>query len=170
MDTAIRTEVWDQMVEADRLSRYYGAVANKMGNCDRLAAIATTAFAVGSTFGFGLSYSRWFTGPMIFATLVASLWPLVYRSGGRLTDVVLSYKRICHLYTQFKSLWTDIESGTSSDDAARARLRDLTYQLSEVSGLTTGSIRYDENIRQQTEAETQEYWIAYKERDHVVPV
>ena len=167
MNETIRTEVWDQMTDADRLARYYGAVADKMGRRERLAAVVTTAFAVGSTLGFGLKLASWITGVLILGTLVASLWPLVYRSAGSLTSVVLCHKRVCRLQAQLKALWLDVESDAIDDRDARARLRDLSSQISEVSGVTTGAVRYYEKIRSRTETETDAYWTKWKEREGV---
>ena len=164
---AVRRETWDQMLEADRLSRYYSEVANRMGKRERAAAVVTTAFAVAGTLGFGLDMPGWVTGPLIFATLVAILWPLVYRSGGNITDVILTHKRICSLHVQLKGLWIEIESGAVEERNARLRLRELSSDLSEVSGVTTGAVKYYADIRKTAEKETDAYWSELKDREKV---
>ena len=162
---SIRTEIWDQMLEADRLSRYYGALANKIGKRERWTAIVTTAFATGSTLGFGLAFSSVFTGLMILGTLVASLWPLVYRSSGSLTSVILCHKRICEIHTRSKFLWINIEAKEVNEADAHDTLCDLISELSEVSRDTTGAVSYNDKIYKQTERETDAFWNEYKERE-----
>ena len=43
---SIRTAIWNEMVDADRLARYYGALAGRKANVERWMAILTTLLAL----------------------------------------------------------------------------------------------------------------------------
>ena len=64
MSGNIRTDIWNGMVEADRLARYYGQLAGKLASQERWMAIATTGLAM-------VSVAVAATGHMV-GTLVAT--------------------------------------------------------------------------------------------------
>ena len=46
LNESIRTAIWNEMVDTDRLARYYGALAGKKADLEQRTAILTTVLAL----------------------------------------------------------------------------------------------------------------------------
>lgn len=159
----IRTEVWNQMVKTDRLRRYYGVLADRIVKRDRRVAALTTALAMSTLVGTLLPSADGLTWILALATIVSSLWPLVYRSGGKLTRTAQCHARLSYLHQQFRSLWIEIESGSVGDDVA-TKLGDLAGQIVETTIPMAETGDYDEELSDRIEEQVLGYWKAEAEK------
>ena len=160
IDATIRTAVWDGRFQADRLQRYYGELADKMAKRDRIAAVCTT---VGAMCGMAFTMSSFarFTWLPILGTIVCSLWPLLYRAGGRLRSTASCHTRLSQIYVEFDSLWLGIEADSASDDhSVRESLMLLTSRMDEATAQMAETGTYDKKLSGQVEKQAYRYWEA----------
>ena len=127
MATRYRDDVWYGLLDADRVARYYNALAARLRRRRRLldafAAFGSTS-AVASLL---LSAPPWALVAFVLTSAAASVWSLVSRygdDGALLTRVGDEMGRIAG---EWQLLWSKVES--LGDDEAEGRVAELSEAM-----------------------------------------
>ena len=152
---SIRTAIWNEMVDTDRLARYYGALAGKKADLERRTAILTTGLALVSLVVAVLDTQAWVLLLSIALTAVASAVPLVCRVGGTVRNAAYTQKALGDLGIEWEALWRrerDLRTAAAEEtwSALARRKNELT--------VPHASEGMDERLRDATEAEAYDYW------------
>lgn len=153
MNTEIRTSVWEGMVEADRLHRYYGKLAGKLGRRDHCMTVATCLLAL-LTAGLASRGNEW-TLTVAIVTAVAGALPLIYRLGDRITEAAYCGRQLSDLSVRWRELWNQVDS--LPEDEVAERWRKLAVAVNEVTALKE-RVPADEKLLGATEEESYAYW------------
>ena len=151
----IRTAIWNEMVDTDRLARYYGALAGKKAELERRMTILTTGLALVSLTVALLDTQAWVLLLSIALTAVASAVPLVCRLGGTVRNAAYTQKAMGDIGIEWEALWRrERELPTA---AAEETWRALARRKNELTA-PHASERMDERLRDTTETEAYDYW------------
>ena len=153
MNTEVRTSVWEGMVEADRLHRYYGRLAGKLARKDQWMTVAACLLAV-LTAILANSGHGWTLFAAV-ATAVAAALPLIYRLGDRITEAAYCGRRLSDLSVRWRELWNQVDS--MPEEEVSARWRDLADAVNEVTALKE-RVPEDKKLLGATEEESYAYW------------
>ena len=155
-----RRAVWDEMVEVDRLMRYYGALENKMRRRDRFITISIPILGTisllieASLVPFIPQNVVWVPITLI---IVSSFVPIVYRAGGRLTSVTVCHRRLGQIFSELKSTWLAVEQGSVNENETAETLSVLTGQVTEITA-PMATVVTDTKLYSEKEKEADEYW------------
>ena len=180
MDRKLKTALWDQMVETDRMARYYGRLAGKLASREKWGSIATTTLSVVSAYSIANSIvgnGGWLWMAIAFSTLTvaASVFPLVFRYGGMISSASFCQVRLGLLSTKCKELW--LLRNSIDSDQALDRWRALERERSEITAFQSAK-PLDRKLARATEKESNAYWkgeakrlnhIAQKRRPAIQP-
>ena len=166
VDMKLKTAVWDQMVDTDRLARYYGRLAGKLARREKWAAIATTTFSVVSAYSVANSTAGdegWLWAAIGFSTLTvaASVFPLVFRYGGVISSASYCQVRLGLLSSKCKELWLRRDSIDS--DQALDMWHALERERSEITAFQSAK-PLDQKLAKATEKESNAFWDAEAKR------
>ena len=161
---SIRTAIWNEMVDADRLARYYGALAGRKANVEWWMAILTTLFALIS---FALA-SQGVGGWVILSTgltVLTSAVPLVFRLSGTVLTATYTQKALADITVEWKGLWR--RQHELPAEAAEEEWRTLARRTNEITA-PRSSDKVDERLRDTTEKEAYDYWRTAADSSHPV--
>ena len=152
---SIRTAIWNEMVDTDRLARYYGALAGRKADVERRMAILTTVLGLVSLALAMLGTAAGVLIPSIALTVVASAVPLVYRVGGTVRNATYTHKALADIAIEWETLWRR-EHELPTEEAEEAWIT-LARRKNELTA-PRSSERMDERLRDTTETEAYDYW------------
>ena len=158
MSTEFRESVWEGMVEADRLRRYYGKLAGRMAWQDR--AMAVLALVLASLTAILAREGHELLLPTAIATAIIAALPLIFRLGGRITEAAYCSRRLGDLSVGWKELWQEVYS-LQPHDAVEERLverwKELATTVNEITALKE-RVPEDKKLAGATEEESYAYW------------
>lgn len=152
---SIRTAIWNEMVDTDRLARYYGALAGRKAALERWMAILTTVLALVSLVAAILGTHAWALLLSIALTVVASAVPLVYRVGGTVRNATYTQKALADIVIEWKALWRRERELPTAE--AEETWSALAHRKNELTAWHA-SERMHERLRTQSETEAYDYW------------
>lgn len=128
MNSELRADVWNDMVDTDRLARYYGELAGKLASKEQWMAVITTVLAMISL-ATALSPAGSWTILPVALTVASSVLPLVYRVSGVVTAAAYRQQRLGDLLIQWKALWQEIDN--LPPDQVREQWRRMAREQNE---------------------------------------
>ena len=152
---SIRTAIWNEMVDTDRLARYYGALAGRKADLERRMAILTTVLGLVSLSIALLDTQAWMLLLSIALTVATSAFPLVYRVGGTVRNATYTHKALTDIGIEWEALWRR-ERDLPISEAEEIWIA-LAHRKNELTAQRT-SEKMDERLRDTTEAEAYDYW------------
>ena len=159
MDRKLKTAIWDQMVETDRMARYYGYLAGKLSRREKWSSVVTTVLGVMSAYSIANSVTGdgWIWAAIAFSTLTvaASVVPLVFRYGGAISSAAYCQTRLDSLSTKCKGLW--LVRDTLDTDEAMRTWRSLAREQSEITAFQSAK-PLDRKLSESAKKETNAYW------------
>ena len=105
MSTEFRKSVWEGMVHADRLRRYYGGLAGRMAKLERAMTVVALVLALVTAFLANAEHALLL--PAAILTAVATALPLIFRLGDRITEAAYCGKRLSDLSVGWEDLWQE---------------------------------------------------------------
>lgn len=155
LNESIRTAIWNEMVDTDRLARYYGALAGKKADLERRTAMLTTVLALVSLAVALLDTQAWVLLISIALTVVTSAVPLVYRVGGTVRNATYTHKALADVGIEWEALWRRERDLPTAE--AEETWRALARRKNELTAPRT-SEKMDGRLRDTTETEAYDYW------------
>ena len=155
MNTEIRTSVWEGMVAADRLRRYYGKLAGKLARRERWMTVATCILAL-VTSGLAIN-GHPNTLASAILTAIASALPLIFRLGRQITEASYCGKRLDDLSVHWRELWQQIHDLPQQEIVERWKMLEGT--MNEITALKD-QVPEDRALKKATQEEAYAYWKA----------
>ena len=158
MSTEFRKSVWEGMVHADRLRRYYGGLAGRMAKLERAMTVVALVLALVTAFLANAEHALLL--PAAILTAVATALPLIFRLGDRITEAAYCGKRLSDLSVGWEDLWQEAY-GLQPDDAVDRRMaerrRELAASMNEITALKA-QVPANNALRKATQDEAYAYW------------
>ena len=129
-----RDDVWFGLLDADRVARYYNALAARLRRRRRLLDALTAFGSTGAVAALLLSAPAVLPAALLLAVALASVWSLASRcseDGALLTRVG---DEVGRLADEWQLLWSEVDA--LGDDEARRRVA----KLSEAMGRCTDGV------------------------------
>lgn len=158
MSTEFRNSVWEGMVHADRLHRYYGTLAGRTATLDR--GITVAAFALAVVTAALANEDHTLLLPAAILTAVATALPLIFRLGDRITEAAYCARRLSDLSVGWEDLWRQVyalQPDQDVDPKLVERWRELATTMNEITALKE-QLPENKALRKATQDEAHEYW------------
>ena len=126
--------VWDGLLEADRLHRYYGYLTERLEKITLASIILATAFSSGAAVlwihSTQPSDSVWLP-ILIGLSACLNLILFVFNQSKSASRSVTIHSRLATMLTEWEDLWAD--AYTADDDEVRSRWYDLQQRMSLIT-------------------------------------
>lgn len=158
MDEQLRKDIWNGMVDSDRLARYYGALASRLAQKEKVATVATPVLASLTALLMAFDVA-WLDVAGILATVAASTLALVWRTGPAAVKTAYRVERIQEIHIGYKNLWQWVADGVPADDRERLRefWNNLQLGLNRITAeAATEPIR--KKLHKRSEERAYDYW------------
>ena len=116
--------IWEGMIDADRLSRYYGYLAHRLKRLSELLSIGIIGFSLATVFSIWSPLPEWLPLVTIGIAASASILTAVMRYQEKAAYSLDLYRQIERLSTDWLELWADVYKRKD------AKLRDAWRNLS----------------------------------------
>lgn len=165
VDSNLRNDVWQQLLDSERMVRYYGELADRYRRRHRIPRYVMAVSAVGGVVGFALEVrpyfpvaEEWIYVPAILLMIAAVVWDFVHDDGKK-AAILYSVSVECGEYeTELLDLWRSVADGTSAENASvRARLLEIEKGMNRVTDRAGyADVGVDERLNAKTTREAYE--------------
>ena len=154
----LRNQVWTQLVEVDRLSRYYNAVASRMASSSRWRLIALAASAaLGASIAMIPALPSWYAIAANALVVFLSIWLIFDNYAHKLAVVRVVCDQLSDMQSRTKRIWVDVEDMSKPSEDITARWAELNVIFnSVVAKARNASIPIDEDLRDSCEKQSNE--------------
>ncbi len=154
MNSELRADVWNDMVDTDRLARYYGELAGKLARKEQWMTVITTVMAMISLVTAASPAGSWTLLPVAL-TVASSVLPLVYRVSGVVTAAAYRQQRLSDLLIEWKALWQEIDD--LPPDQVREQWQRMARELNEITARMSRRGK-DDKLLESTMEQAYDYW------------
>ena len=154
----LRNEIWKQLVDAERLVRYYYSQAQYYDHRDRvLRGIILFVYVAGASMLLGAfpikeNWANWIVGCLGLGLIVATVWDMTMRYGEKAVLLRVVCARCDRLLDQWRELWAETEEEVIEDDTLRLKYRYLRDEQSASTELSVlFGIRENETLHDKAE-------------------
>ena len=131
----MRNQVWSGILEANRLTRYYSALADELRWRQRLFSVFIAVAASGAAATVLVQAPGWLSAIVLFGTSAAAIWSHYADYSGKAAKA----DAVCSQYQELEIEWRGLWFGKpTTDDVQKLQLRDIR--------ITTG-LNLNENKR-----------------------
>ncbi|MDE0478689.1 MAG: hypothetical protein OXI13_03575 [Gammaproteobacteria bacterium] len=137
----IRTSIWDNMVEADRIAKYYGCIRSRY-SCQHTAVRVLLALSGGIT---ALSvFFQWV--PLIpissgVAVVGLVVFDFMADVQGKAKEVHLAQIGLDRIVSSYRMLWLKVEDSIVDSEQARAEIERLESEVDRITSLDLPDFR-----------------------------
>ena len=154
MNSELRADVWNDMVDTDRLARYYGELAGKLARKEQWMTVITTVMAMISLVTAASPAGSWPLLPVALP-VASSVLPLVYRVSGVVTAAAYRQQRLSDLLIEWKALWQEIDD--LPPDQVREQWQRMARELNEITARMSRRGK-DDKLLESTMEQAYDYW------------
>ena len=165
IDSRLRNDVWQQLLDSERMVRYYGELADRYRWRQMIPKGIMGASAIGGTVGFAAKAiqipslsGEWILLPAVLLMVAAVVWDFMHNDGKK-AAILYSVSVECGEYeTDLLALWRSVENGTCGEnDAVRIRLAEIETGMNRVTDRSGyADISVDERLNAKTTREAYE--------------
>ena len=148
--------IWEGVLGADRMCRYYGYLAARLSRLGDLLTIGTVSFSAGAVLTVLKQLPEWVSLTAIAAAAVAGAVMAVGRYPQRAARSGEVYRALGPLATEWEELWASVHE---RDDAElRMACSQLSRKQRAVLDRVPGELPVLKGLALRSERETDEYW------------
>ena len=148
----MRDQVWMGILEANRLTRYYSALADQMRWRQRLFSVTIAGAASGAAMTLLAQLPDWISAAVLFATALAAIWSHYADYSGKAAKA----DSVCGQYQELEIEWRGIWFGeTNREQVEKLQLRDM--RITTGLGLNTNKRLNDKSWKEARDVIAQEF-------------
>ena len=158
MDPTLRNAVWQQLLDAERLTRYYGELADRFRRRHKVPRYLMAASSVAGAAAI-MFEAVWIPDgayvPAFLLVIAAVVWDFMHDYGDK-AAILYSISVECGEYeTELQDLWRSVDAEQPPEEAAiRARLKEIASGMDRVTARAGyAGIGEDEALIDKTQAE-----------------
>lgn len=166
--------VWEGMLEADRLSRYYGYLAEKLETREQHLAIVATVLSSTAFVSLWTDLGAWnalSSLPPWVVAVVVSLPKLLTLAASIVTALLISgrnsrralksstiRRRFSDLLMEWEIVWAHVQNNSKTEQYSRKRWEELTAKANDITDGADVELPLDVKLRELSQKETYDYW------------
>ena len=137
MDPTLRNAVWQQLLDAERLMRYYGELANRYRRRKMVPRILMAVSSIGGAASIMID-AEWIPDeaylPAFLLVVAAVVWDFMHDYGDK-AAILYAISVECSEYeTELQNLWLSVDAEQPPEESfIRARLKELTTGMNRAT-------------------------------------
>lgn len=149
--------VWEEMVETDRMCRYYGYLTERLNRLGELLAIGTVSFSLGAVLTALQKFPEWVSLVALAAAAVASVVMIVGRHQKKASRSAEIYRLLGQMQLEWQHLWTGI--WTKDDGELRVAWKALSERQNSIIERAPDELPLFRSLARRSQREADRYWI-----------
>lgn len=149
----VRESVWDEMMDAERLSRYYGQLAKRYVRQSRAVLIVPALFATSAVAALLHTLPEQVLTVSNVVIVGISMVAIVTQPSIKAAGIIVVSNACDDLLVDWKRLWVDTEH--IDDETAKQRLHELNLKTNAATNKAKELAVRDEKLNQRCSAEVQ---------------
>lgn len=158
MDPTLRNAVWQQLLDAERLSRYYGKLTDRHRTWQRipryLMGVSSVVGAAAIMFETDWTANAVYL-PAFLLVIAAVVWDFIHDHGDK-AAILHSISVECSEYeTELQDLWRSVDAEQPSKEShIRARLKDIESGMQRITSRAGyAGVKVDEKLNEKAQKE-----------------
>ncbi len=148
--------IWEEVVDSDRMCRYYGYLAQRLSRVSQVLAIGTVGATSGTVLALLSRFPEWVPAVAAAAAAVASLTLVIGRYQDKAASSADIRRKLGEIGTDWKALWSDVYS---RDDAElRAQWRSLVRRQAAIIERAPSELPLSKSLARRSQREADWYW------------
>ena len=148
--------IWEGVIDADRMCRYYGYLTVRLSRLGELLAIGTVSFSLGAVLTVLNRLPDWVSLVAIAAAAIAGVVTAVGRYPQKAAHSGEVYRALGPLATEWAELWSNIYDRDDGD--LRSAWSDLSRRQRAIVERVPLELPLWERLALRSEREADEYW------------
>ena len=159
--------VWEGMVEANRLSRYYGYLAHRLKHLGELLSIIAVCSSLAALFTIVSPLPKWVPLTALGITIVASIVSAI----NRFEHKAACSGDLCRQIGRLSTDWHDLLTGFDGHDEAELRnsWRNLSQQQQDLVERSQIELPLSRSLSRRSQNEANEYWCEFARNFKAAP-
>lgn len=155
----VRRQVWNQLQESVRHSRYFGRLMSNMNKARKIrlvvVAVVSVASIVTSVGGLLVDLPAYLSAAIGFSIGVFFLWTLLVDPSQRLATVKYVSRRVHEIESDVRDCWVLIEDGRIDNESAHRRWNDAERAIiAAVEEWKASGMSINDKLNEKSEAES----------------
>lgn len=148
--------IWEEVVDSDRMCRYYGYLSQRLNRVSELLAVGTVGAASGSVLTLLSRFPDWVPATAAAAAALASLVLVIGRFQDRAARSADIRRRLGEVGVDWEALWSDVYA---RDDAElRAQWRALVRRQAAIIERAPFELPLSKSLARRSEREADRFW------------
>lgn len=148
--------IWEGVIGADRMCRYYGYLSARLTRLGELVSIGTVSFSAGAVLAALNQLPDWVSLAALAVSAVAGVAMIIGRFHEKAARSVDLYRQIARLSTDWEDLWSGVYE--REEEELRAAWRRLSQQQRMVLERAPTDVPLWAGLALRSQREADEYW------------
>ena len=149
--------VWEELVETDRMCRYYGYLAHRLNRLGELLAIGTVSFSLGAVLAVLKQLPESVSLLAIGMAAVASVVMIVGRYQKKASRSAEIFRLLGQMQLEWEHLWNGV--WTKDDAELRAAWKSLSERQGSIIERAPDELPLSRSLVRRSQLEADRYWI-----------
>lgn len=148
--------IWEEVVDSDRMCRYYGYLSQRLSRVSQVLAIGTVGAASGAILTLLSRFPEWVPAVAAAGAAVASLMLVIGRYQDKAASSADIRRKLAEVGTDWQDLWADVYS---RDDAElRTQWRALVRRQAAIIERAPHELPLSKSLARRSQREADWYW------------
>ena len=156
-DATVRL-IWEDVLDIDRMRRYYGYLANRLGVVNDLLVMVSMAAALGGLAALLARFPEWVPATVAAGSAASSTLLAVGRFQQEASLCSEIYMQVGRIAGDWQDLWSEID--VADDESLRAAWNDLSRRQGVAVERAPSEVPYWRWLARRCEREADQYWTA----------
>lgn len=148
--------IWEGVIGVDRMSRYYGYLAHRLGRLGDLLAIGTVGCSAGTVMAVSSRLPEWMALVPLAAAAIAGIALVVGRYQEKAARSVDLYRQLERLSIEWERLWNGVWDGDDAD--LREEWERLSGKQAAILERAPVELPLSKSLALRSEREADQYW------------
>ena len=148
--------IWEEVLESDRMCRYYGYLAVRMSLVSNALLVGVVAGSSGAAFSVLSQWPEWITLTANSAAALAGIWLAIQRYPEKAAQSANIRRDIGRLCLAWQDLWADVYDRDNTE--LKAAWRDLTRRQAVVVERAPSQLPLSQTLARRSRREADRFW------------
>lgn len=151
--------VWDEMVETDRMCRYYGYLSQRLDRLGDLLQIGSVSAASGTFISLMSHFPEWVSSTAAAIAILAGTVVILRRYPQKAARSAEMYRLLGQVQLEWQSLWNVV--WTKDDDELRSAWKVLSERQRSIVERAPHELPLSHPLVRKSQREADRYWMDY---------
>ena len=151
--------VWDELVETDRMCRYYGYLSQRLDRLGDLLQIGSVSAASGAFVSLLSHFPDWVSATAAAIAILAGTVVILRRYPQKAARSAEMYRLLGRLQLESEHLWHGV--WTKDDDELRSALKALNERQCSIVERAPQELPLSRSLARRSQREADRYWMDY---------